>query len=170
MDDVNEAPSRENARQGHPLDEAWTIIEYLEHEIRDYITNKSEAERDTDNNVFDLLARRFGIGSSKIHIQQPLRTRNQSSEEDYLQYLDSLEGLRSQGYPKEEATVRRYEIMQRFIEGVGNFELKPNLALMFAPKEYVEAPPTVETLCFTVQQYLRMRGSSRSDNYQMAPP
>ena len=60
--------------------------------------------------------------------------------------------------------------MQRFIEGVRNFELKRNLALMYAPEHYVEAPPTVEALRFTVQQYLRMRGSSRPDNYQMAPP
>ena len=49
--------------------------------------------------------------------------------------LDALEGLRSQGYPNEEVTVRRYEIMQRFIEGVRNFELKRNLALMYAPEQ-----------------------------------
>ena len=154
-----------------PLDKAWTIIEYLEHEARDYITNKSEAERDTDDKVFATLARRFGTGSSKIHIQQPFRTRNQNNEEDYMQYLVALEGLRSQGYAKEEVTVRRYEIMRRFIEGVRNFELsknKRNLALMYAPEQYVEAPPTVKALRFTVQKYLRMRGSSRPDNYQMA--
>ena len=87
-----------------------------------------------------------------------------------MQYLDALEGLRSQGHPNEEVTLRRYEIMQRFIEGVRNFELKRNLALKYAPEQYVETPPTVEALRFTVQQYLRMRGSSRSDNYPMAPP
>ena len=153
-----------------PLDKAWTIIEYLEHETRDYITNKSEVERDTDEKVFTLLARRFGTGSSKIHLQQQFRTRNQNNEEDYMQYLDALEGLRSQGYPNEEVTVRRYEIMQKFIEDVRNFELKRNLALMYAQEQYVEAPPTVEALRFTVQQYLRMRGSSRPENYQMATP
>ena len=94
-----------------PLDKAWTIIEYLENETRDYITNKSEAERDTDENVFALLARRFGTGSTKIHIQQQFRTRNQNSEEDYMQYVDALEGLR-QDYPNEEVTVRRYEIIE----------------------------------------------------------
>ena len=52
-----------------PLDKAWTITEYLEHEARDYITNKSEAERDTDKQVFALLARRLGTGWSKIHLQ-----------------------------------------------------------------------------------------------------
>ena len=55
--------------------------------------------------------------------------------------------------------------MQRFIEGVRNLELKRNLALMYAQEQYVETPPTVEALQFTVQQYLRMRGPARSENY-----
>ena len=148
-----------------PLDRAWTIVEFLENEAQDYIMNKSEAERDTDEKVFALLARRFGTGSSKIQIQQQFRTRNQSDNEDYMQYLDALEGLRSQGFPNEDVTVRRYEIMQRFIEGVRNFELKRNLALMYAQEQYVDTPPTVEALRFTVQQYLHMRGPIRSENY-----
>ena len=98
MDDVNEAPFGKPAPQGY-LDKAWTIIEYLEHEGRDYITNKSEAERDTDEKVFAFLARRFGAGSSKIFMQQQFWTRNQKNEEDYMQYLDALEGLRSQVTP-----------------------------------------------------------------------
>ena len=151
-----------------PLGNAWTIIEYLEHEARDHITNKSEAERDTDEKVFALLARRFGTGSSKIHIQQQFRTLNQNNEEDYMRYLDALEGFRSQGYPNEEVAVRRDEIMQKFIEGVRNFELKRNLALMYAQEQYVETHPTAEALRFTVQQYLLMHGSSRPENYQMA--
>ena len=158
-----------------PLDKAWTIVEFLENEARDYITNKSEAERDTDGKVFALLARRFGTGSNKIQIQQQFRTRNQSPDEDYMQYLDALEGLRSQGFPNEEVAVRRYEIMQKFIEGVRSYELKRNLALMYAQEQYVDTPPTVEALRFTVQQYLRMRGSTRSENYpapqqQQQPP
>ena len=66
-----------------PLDKAWTKFEFMEHEARDYITNKSEAERDTHEKVFGLLlARGFGTGSSKIHIQQQFRTRNKHKEED----------------------------------------------------------------------------------------
>ena len=147
------------------LDRAWTIVEFLENEAQDYIMNKSEAERDTDEKVFALLARRFGTGSSKFQIQQQFRTRNQSDNEDYMQYLDALEDLRSQGFPNEDVTVRRYEIMQRFIEGVRSFELKRNLALMYAQEQYVDTPPTVEALRFTVQQYLHMRGPIRSENY-----
>ena len=55
--------------------------------------------------------------------------------------------------------------MQRFIEGVRSFELKRNLALMYAREQYVDTPPTVEALRFTVQQYLHMRGPIRSENY-----
>ena len=44
-----------------PLDIAWTIVGFLENEARDYVTNKLEAERDTDEKVFALLARRFGM-------------------------------------------------------------------------------------------------------------
>ena len=148
-----------------PLDRAWTLVEFLENEARDYITNKSEAERDTDEKVFALLARRFGTGSNKIQIQQQFRTRNQFHDEDYMQYLDALEGLRSQGFPNEEVAVRRYEIMQRFIEGVRSFELKRNLALMYAQEQYVDTPPTVEALRFTVKQYLRMRGLARPETF-----
>ena len=85
-----------------------------------------------------------------------------------MQYINALEGLRSQGCPIQEVTIRQHKIMQRFIEGVRNLELKRNIALMYAPEQYVEAPPTVEALRFTVKQYLRMHGSFRPDNYPIA--
>ena len=151
-----------------PLDRAWTVMVFLANETRDYITNKYEAERDTDKKVFALLARQFETGSNKIQIQPQFRTRNQSNDEDHMQYLDVLEGLRSQGIPNAEVAVKRYEIMQRFIEGVRSFELKRNLALMYAQEQYVDTTPTVKALLITVQQYLRMRGPPRSENYPAA--
>ena len=101
-----------------PLDKTWTIVGILKSKARDCLMNKSEAERDTDEKVFALLALPFGTGSSKIHIQQEFRSRNQTSDEDYMQYLDALVGLRSQGFPTEEVAVRRFGIMQKFIESV----------------------------------------------------
>ena len=52
------------------IDRAWTVVEFLENEARDYNTNKSEAEQDKDEKLFALLARRFDTGSNKIQIQQ----------------------------------------------------------------------------------------------------
>ena len=155
-----------NSRRNlNPTTTEGVTKEFLENEPRDYFTNKLEAERDTDEKVFALLPRRFGTVSNKIQIQQQFRMRNHSPDEDYMQYLDALEGLRSQGFPNEEVSVRRYKIMQIFIEGIRSFELKRNLALMYAQVQYVDTPPTVATLRFTVQQYLRMRGSARLETF-----
>ena len=82
-----------------------------------------------------------------------------------MQYLNTPEGLRSRGFPKKEVAVKRYEIKQKFNEGVRNNELKRHLALMYAQEQNAEAQPTVEALCFMVQQYLRICGSSLSKDY-----
>ena len=64
--------------QASELDRAWTIIGFLESEARSFIVNKPESERDTGQKVLALLARRFGTGPSRIHVQQQFyaRTRN----------------------------------------------------------------------------------------------
>ena len=78
-----------------------------------------------------------------------------------MQYLDALESLRNQAHPKESSVDRRYEILQRFIEGVRNQNLSESLSAMYAHEEYLDNPPTVEEIRFATQQYLRMRGSYR---------
>ena len=49
-----------------PLDKARTIIGLLENEARDYLTNKSQTERNKDEKVFALIVSRFGTRSSKF--------------------------------------------------------------------------------------------------------
>ena len=56
------------------------------------------------------------------------------------------------------------KFMPKFIHGVHNFELKRNLAVIYAQEKYVDEPSTVDALRFTVQQYMRMRGSARTDH------
>ena len=48
-------------------DKAWCIIGHLEGEVRNYIINKSESERDSPENVFEILASRFGTGCMQSH-------------------------------------------------------------------------------------------------------
>ena len=74
-----------------------------------------------------------------------------------MQYIDGLVGLRSQGYPNDEVTIRRYEIMQRLIDGVRNFEQKRNLALMYAPEQYVEFSFASPSAIPTHARLLRLR-------------
>ena len=99
-------------------DRAWRIISHLEGEARNYIINKAESERDTPEKVFELLSSRFGAGGNRMQVRQTFQSRVQQEKEDWMQYLDALEGLRSQGFPQESITTKRYEILQRFMEGV----------------------------------------------------
>ena len=59
--------------------------------------------------------------------------------------------------------------MEKFIEEVRNSEQKQILDLMYAQEQYVEEPPPMEALKFTVQQHLRMRGTSRTDHFRELP-
>ena len=78
-----------------------------------------------------------------------------------MQYLDALEGLRSQGFPAEPITTRRYEILHRFMDGVSDPVLQRELTVVFATEAYLADPPTVESLRFTVQELQRSRHQQR---------
>ena len=92
-------------------DRAWSIIGHLQGEARNYIINKAESERDTPEKVFELLSSRFGAGGNRMQVRQAFQGRVQQEKEDCMQYLDALEGLRSQGFPQDTITTKRYEIL-----------------------------------------------------------
>ena len=135
-----------------PVDKAWAIIDHLGDEARSFIINKPESERDSHEKVTTLLSSRFGTGSSRWPVRQAFRLRNQLEKEGLMQYLDALEGLRSQGFPDKPITTRRYEILHRFMDGVSDPVLQRELTVVFATKAYLADPPTVESLRFTVQK------------------
>ena len=57
-----------------------------------------------------------------------------------MQYLDALEGLRSQGFPQESITTKRYEILQRFMEGVRDPILRRELVIVYASETFLTDP------------------------------
>ena len=93
-------------------------------------------------------------------MSQDFTTRQQSDREDWMQYLDALEGLRSQGFPDEPVTTKRYECLQRFIEAVRDPILRRELSIIYASKTTVTEPPTVESLRFTTRQLQPTRSKS----------
>ena len=132
----------------------------MDGEARNYIINKAESERDTPEKVFELLASQFGTGGNRMQVRQAFTTRQQSDREDWMQYLDALEGLRSKGFPEEPVTTKRYEILQRFIESIRDPVLRRELSIIFASETTVSEPPTVESLRFTTRQLQRTRPKS----------
>ena len=140
-------------------DKAWGKIGHLEGEARNYIINKFEPERNVTKKVFTLLASRFRIGGNKMHINNLLYITCPAEEEDWMQYLDSLEGLRTQVFPDEPITIKRYEILQHFTDGVRDSILRQKLAVVYAAESYMTDPPTVASLRFTTRQLQRHRPS-----------
>ena len=132
------------------IDKAWAIIEHLENEARNYIINKFEPER-----VFTLPVSRFGTGGNRMQVRQTFMFRTQQDKEYWVQYMDALESLRTQGFPDEPIATSRYEILQRFIDGVRNVKLRQELAVVYAVEIYLTEPPTVESLRFTTRQLPR---------------
>ena len=96
-----------------------------------------------------MLVSRFGTGA--------FATRQQFEKEDWMQYLHALEGLRSQGFPNAPVATQRYEILQRFFEGVCDATLRRELFIIYASETTVTDPPTVESLRFTTRQLQRKR-------------
>ena len=138
-------------------DRAWSIIGNLEGEARNYIINKAESERDTPEKVLELLPSRFSAGGNRMQVPQAFQSRVQQEKEDWMQYLDALEGLRSQGFPQETIITKRYEILQRFMEGVRDPVLRRELAIVYASDAFLTEPPTVESLRFATRQLQRNR-------------
>ena len=147
-----------------PVDKAWAIIDHMGDEALSYIINKPESERDSHEKVSTLLSSRFGTGSSRWPVRQAFRLRSQFDREDMMQYLDALEGLRSQGFPDEPLTTRRYEILHRFMDGVSDPVLQRELLVVYATEAYLTHPPTVESLRFTVQEHQRRRHQQQRCN------
>ena len=92
-----------------------------------------------------------------MQVRQAFQSRVRQEKEDWMQYLDALEGLRNQGFQQETITTKRYEILQRFMEGVRDPVLRRELAIVYASETFLTEPPTVESLRFTTRQLQRNR-------------
>ena len=80
-----------------------------------------------------------------------------------MQYLDALEGLRTQGVTDETIPTRCYENLKRFIDGVRDLKLRQELAVLY--EVYLTEPPTVESFRFTTRQLQRHRPTVTKQPY-----
>ena len=87
-----------------------------------------------------------------MQVRQVFPTRQQSEKVDWMQYLDALERLRSQEFPDELVATKRYERLQRFIEGARDTTMRRELSIIYTSETTVTDPPTVESLQFTTRQ------------------
>ena len=87
-----------------------------------------------------------------MQARQAFLTRAQQEKEDWMQYLEALEGLRSQGFPQEPMTTKRYEVLQPFLQEVRDPLLRRDLSIVYESESSLADPPTVESLRFTTRK------------------
>ena len=134
-----------------------SIISHLEGEAPNYIINKAESEWDNPVKVFELLASRFGTGGNGMQVRQAFATRHRLEKEDWMQYLDALEGRRSQGLLDKWITTKCYEVVQRFIESIRDAALWREFSKFYASEASMTVPSTLESLRFTTRQLQRQQ-------------
>ena len=85
----------------------------MDGEDQSYIMNKAESELIKPEKVFNCLTQYFGSGIGNSQIRMTFAVRNEGEYEDLMTFLNDLESLRTKGFPDEDVTTRRYEILEK---------------------------------------------------------
>ena len=104
------------------------ILSNLEGTALKCVVAKEEEERDTANNIFEILLNRFGLGMKGHLIMMRFEKRKQRDDESIDWFLDGLESLRRRSDPEESTNRRNFSIASKFIDGVKIDELRTTLA------------------------------------------
>ena len=106
-----------------------TLLTFLHRHAQAWIMQKPENDRDSCEEVFMLLSKRFGIGESPNNERLQFDVRKQESGEKLDTFLDHLEALRIEAAPGETIKTRNLEITRKFMTGLLNEELQYYRAL-----------------------------------------
>ena len=104
------------------------ILSNLEGTALKCVVAKEEEERDTADNIFEILLNRFGLGMKGHLIMMRFEKRKQRDDESIDWFLDGLESLRRRSDPEESTNRRNFSIASKFIDGVNIDELRTTLA------------------------------------------
>ena len=89
---------------------------------------KKEEERDTADQIFEILLNRFGSGMKGHQAMMRFEKRRQRDDESIHRFLDDLEILKRRSDPEELIIRRKFSIASKFIDGVTSDDLRTMLA------------------------------------------
>ena len=129
-----------------PDDKAWSIISHLGGVAHKYNINKPSPNGTHLNKHSSCWLVNSELEAIRCKCVKPFHSTT-FGKDDWMQYLDALEGLRSD----EPVTTKRYEILQCFIEGVRDAALRRDPSITYASETTATAQPTVEYLRLTTR-------------------
>ena len=94
---------------------------------------KKQYQRDTAENIFEILLNRFGSGVQGHQAMMRFEKRRQREDETIDKFLDDLEMLRRRSQPDESNRRMNLAVASKFIDRVKNDELRTMLATHYTP-------------------------------------
>ena len=82
------------------------------------VVAKKEEERDTADNIFEILLKRFGSEMKGHQAMMRSEKRRHKDDESIDRFFDDLESLRRKSFPEESTNRRNFSIASKFIDGM----------------------------------------------------
>ena len=108
--------------------ECSALTSNLEGTALNCVMAKKQYQRDTAENIFEILLNRFGSGVQEHQAMLRFEKRRQREDETIDKFLDDLEMLRRRSQPDESNRRMNLAVASKFIDGVKNDELRTMLA------------------------------------------
>ena len=105
-----------------------TILSNLEGTALKCVEAKKEEERDTADQIFEIMMNRLGSGMKGRQAMLRFGKRRQRDDESINRFLDDLESSRRRSDPEESINKRNFSIASKFIDGVKIDDLRTILA------------------------------------------
>ena len=144
--------------------ECSALTSNLEGTALNCVMTKKQYQRDTAENIFEILLNRFGSGMQGHQAMMRFVKRRQREDETIDKFLDDLEMLRRRSQPDESNRRMNLAVASKFIDGVKNYELRTMLATHYTPLS--TNAPTAEELRLNSKEYLLLKPPSRSGYYK----
>ena len=143
------------------------ILSNLEETALKCVVAKNEEERDTVDEIFEILSKRFGSGMNWHQAMMRPGKKSQRDDESIDQFLDDLECLRRRSDPEESTNSRNFSIASKFINGVKTDDLRTTMATYFTLSK--DNAPTPEEMRQKPREYILMKPKkySFSDNQNL---
>ena len=144
--------------------ECSALTSNLEGTALNCVMAKKQYQRDTAENIFEILLNHFGSGVQGHQAMMRFEKRRQREDETIDKFLDDLEMLRGCSQPDESNRRMNLAVASKFIDGVKNDELRTMLATHYTPLS--TNAPTPEELRLKSKEYLLLKPPSRSGYYK----
>ena len=131
------------------------ILSNLEGTALKCMAAQKEEERDSADNIFEILLNGFGSGRKGHQAMMRFEKRRQRDDESIDRFLDGFESLRRRSDPEQSTNRRSFSIASKCFDGLKSDELRTMLATYYTLSKDIS--PTPEEMRQKSREYVLMK-------------